>query len=100
MNYELLLNKDILSDLGKKLKTHRLNQNLPSKELSLKSGVSIRTITGFERGEKNISLVNLIELLRVLKLVNNLNELIPELPIISPIEMMKIESKKRKRVRK
>lgn len=100
MNYKILLNHDILSDLGKRLKQQRLNQNLSSAELANKSGVSIRTITGFERGEKNISLVNLIELLRALGLINNLSMLIPELPSVSPLELMEIEKKKRKRARK
>lgn len=100
MDYTILINQDILVDLGKKLREHRLNQNLSSRELSQKSDVSVRTIIGFERGEKNISLKTLIEILRVLKLINNLNELIPQLPTISPIEMMKIEKTKRKRVRK
>lgn len=100
MDYNISLNQDILSDLGKKLKQHRLNQNLSSGELAKKSGVSVRTITGFERGEKNISLLNLIELLRVLRLVNNLSELLPELPTISPLELIEIEKKKRKRARK
>lgn len=100
MNYKMLLNQDILSDLGKRLKQQRLNQNLSSAELANKSGVSIRTITGFERGEKNISLVNLIELLRALGLINNLSMLIPELPSVSPLELMEIEKKKRKRARK
>lgn len=100
MNYKISLNQDILSDLGKRLKQQRLNQNLSSAELANKSGVSIRTITGFERGEKNISLVNLIELLRALGLINNLSMLIPELPSVSPLELMEIEKKKRKRARK
>lgn len=100
MNYTILLNKDILIDLGRKLKQHRINQNLSSKELAEKSGVSMRTISGFERGEKNISLVNLIELLRALKLLNNLQELLPELPAISPLKLIEIEKKQRKKIRK
>lgn len=100
MDYNISLNQDILHNIGKKLKQHRLNQNLSSKELAAKSGVSLRTIAGFERGEKNISILNLIEILRVLKLLNNLVELLPELPFISPLELMEIENKKRKRVKK
>jgi len=100
MNYNISINQDILIDLGKKLKQHRLNQNISSSELAEKSGVSLRTISGFERGEKNISLLNLIELLRVLNLLNKLNELIPELPTISPLQMIELEKKKRKRARK
>jgi len=97
MSYDLLLNQDILLDLGKRLKQHRLNYNLTAKKLSEKSGVSVRTLTGFERGEKNISLLNLIELLRALRLLNNLSELLPEIPVISPLELIEIEKKKRKR---
>lgn len=52
MRYEISLNEDFLSDLDKKLRNHRLNQNLTSKELSKKSGISMRTIDGFERGKK------------------------------------------------
>ncbi len=100
MDYNLALNAEILSDLGKKLKQHRLNQNLTSKELEKRSGVSVRTITGFERGEKNMSLINLMELLRALGLINNLSLILPALPVISPLEMMEIERKKRKRARK
>jgi len=100
MDYGILLNQDILSDLGNKLKQQRLNQNLSSGELAKKSGVSVRTITGFERGEKNISLLTLIELLRALRLISNLSEILPELPVISPLELIEIEKKKRKRARK
>lgn len=99
MKHDLLLNKDILFDLGKRLKQQRLNQNLTAKGLAERSGVSQRTITGFERGEKNISLINFIELLRTLKLVANLEELVPEIPLVSPLEMMELEKKKRKRAR-
>ncbi len=100
MDYTFSLNHEILKDLGKRLKQHRLNQNLTSGELALKSGVSIRTITGFERGEKNISILNFIEILRVLRLLNRLPDLLPELPAMSPLELIEIEKKKRKRVRK
>jgi transcriptional regulator with XRE-family HTH domain len=100
MNYDLLLNHDILVDLGKRLKQHRLNYNFTAKKLASKSGVSVRTITGFERGEKNISLLNLIELLRALRLINNLSDVLPEIPTISPLELIEIEKKKRKRASK
>ena len=99
MKYNSYLNKEILKDLGNRLKQHRLNQNLTAKELSARSGVSERTLTGFERGEKNISLVSLIELLRGLQLLGHLEELLPEIPLVSPLELIEIEKKKRKRIR-
>lgn len=100
MDYSIALNQDILSDLGKRLKQQRLNQNMSSADLARLSGVSVRTITGFERGQKNISLVNLMELLRALKLINHLGDTIPEIPIISPLDMVKFEKNTKKRVRK
>lgn len=100
INYNILLNEDILVDLGKGLRQHRLNSNLTVKELSEKSGVSERTIVGFELGKKNITLMNLIELLRALRLLNNLESLFPQIPIISPLELIELEKKKRKRARK
>ena len=99
MNYLLSLNQDILLDIGRRIKMQRINQNLTAKKLSVLSGVSLRTISGFERGEKNISLINFIEILRALKLLNHLENLIPELPLISPLEMVALEKKQRKRVK-
>ncbi len=99
MNYLLSLNQDILLDIGRRIKMQRINQNLTAKKLSVISGVSLRTISGFERGEKNISLINFIEILRALKLLNHLENLIPELPLISPLEMVALEKKQRNRVK-
>jgi len=99
MDYGAFLNQDILEDLGSKLKQRRLNQNLSSVSLAKNSGVSVRTILGFERGEKNISLINFIELLRALDLLNNLANLITDLPLVSPLEMIENEKKKRQRAR-
>jgi transcriptional regulator with XRE-family HTH domain len=97
MNYNILLNEDILKELGKDLRQHRLNNNLTVKELSNKSGISERTIIGFELGKKNITLMSLVEMLRALRLLNNLDGLFPKIPVISPLELIELEKKKRKR---
>ncbi|MCB9252943.1 MAG: helix-turn-helix transcriptional regulator [Flavobacteriales bacterium] len=89
-----------MSDLGLRFKQQRLNHRLTTRELAQKSGVSMRTINGFERGEKNLSINNLIELMRALQLTENLKELIPEVPMFSPLEIMEREKNKPKRVRK
>jgi transcriptional regulator with XRE-family HTH domain len=97
MNYNILLNEDILKELGKDLRQHRLNNNLTVNELSNKSGISERTIIGFELGKKNITLMSLVEMLRALRLLNNLDGLFPKIPVISPLELIELEKKKRKR---
>lgn len=100
MNYNLLLNKEILKQLGFNFRQSRLNANLSSKELALKSGISERTINGFERGENNLSLITIIELLRVLNLLDNLELLIPKIPLLSPIKLFELEQKRRKKAKK
>ena len=100
MNYNILLNEDILNDLGKRLRQNRINLKLTQSELAKKSGVSRRTISGLENGHYNISLNNLIDILRALQLINNLQDLLPVIPAISPIEMAKLESKRTQRIRK
>lgn len=95
-----LLNNEVLKDLGKNLKRHRINQNLSTKELAEKSGVHTNTINSFERGIANITINNLIQILRVLRLLDNLQRILPELPIISPIQLMELERKQKKKIRK
>lgn len=48
-------NSEIISELGGRFKQYRLFCNLTQKEVAVKAGVSIFTISQFEKGEaKNI----------------------------------------------
>ena len=100
MDYRLSNNESILKDFGERLKQVRINANLTQKELAERSGLTKQSISNLERGAQNISFNGLIELLRVLGLVENLQLLLPEVPIVSPIELMKLEKARKKRASK
>lgn len=60
-------NSEIISELGGRFKQYRLFSNLTQKEVAVKAGVSIFTISQFEKGEaKNIGFGTILSLLRTL----------------------------------
>lgn len=81
-------NDVIIKEIGKRLKDRRIALNITQKDLAIESGVSQRTISGFENGE-NISLDNLLSILRVLKLLQDINLLFPEKKI-NPFDMLSL----------
>lgn len=99
VSYNEPTSEELRLDLGRRFRQQRLNQGLTIQQLAKQSGVSLRTISAFERGESNISLNNLIELLRVLQLLNALQNLLPEIPLISPLQLIALEKKQRKKAR-
>lgn len=71
-------NDVLIKEIGKRVKCRRIALSISQSELSIESGVSVRTLSGFENGE-NILFSNLISILRVLKLIQELNLLIPDI---------------------
>ncbi|MES2439404.1 MAG: helix-turn-helix transcriptional regulator [Verrucomicrobiota bacterium] len=86
---QLLSNPQIEQELGKRLKSHRLDLNLSQEETAKRSGLSRRTITAIENGEGS-TLTTLIALLRALNALDTLESFLPD-PGISPIAMMKLQ---------
>ena len=86
---------DILNELGNLLKKYRLNLNMTQKEVAGKIGIDRATLSLIENG-KTSSLMNF---LRLVKLYGKTEELlnILKLPEISPMEMYKLQKKKRKK---
>ena len=81
--------------LGKFIKHHRVDKNISQDELATKAGLSRPTISLMERG-KSMNLNSIIRVLRVLDLLY-LFDAIKITQTISPIEMLKIQEKQRKR---
>ena len=77
-NLFLKNNKEILCDLGRQIKTVRIERKMSQEELSKHSGVSVHTISNIEK-VFNYSVDNLISLLRSLQLLENLTMLVPDL---------------------
>jgi transcriptional regulator with XRE-family HTH domain len=72
---------------------------LTQKEVAEKAGVSLITLRAFENGKAvNITMGNLLALLRVIEQLEGITEILPEIPI-SPYQLLKLQSKQKKRIR-
>lgn len=77
-NLFLKNNNEILLDLGKQIRSARIERKMSQRDLSKHSGVSIHSISNIENG-KDFSVENLISILRSLSLLENLTLLIPNI---------------------
>lgn len=76
-------NNEIISELGSRFKEYRLFSNLTQKEVAVKSGVSVFTISQFEKGESgNIGFGTILSLLRSIGFISEVEKLLPPLPIL------------------
>lgn len=64
MNYLILSDTEILSDIGKQLDKLRIQKNMTMDELSQRSGISSRTLSRIFNGGTNPSLTNIIKIYR------------------------------------
>jgi len=97
MDWNSKSNENVAQEIGKRLKTHRINKRFTQKQLAEKAGVSLFTIAQIEKG-KPVSISILLPVLRVLHLLDNMELLIPA-PQISPVALLKQKNKRIKRVR-
>lgn len=86
---------DVLREIGARLRTLRLQQNLRTSDLAEASGTSERTIRRAETGEP-VSTENLVRILRGLGRLQALDAFIPP-PDISPRQIERLGGKVRER---
>jgi transcriptional regulator with XRE-family HTH domain len=86
----------ILRELGARLTTARLEQNLTQAALAEKAGISKRTVERLESGEVATQLSGFVRLCRALGLLERLDALIPD-TTPSPMEQLKLQGRKRQR---
>lgn len=88
----------IIARLGARIKDVRVRKSITQNELALAAGVSRLTVVNIEKG-KPVNILMFLSILRALGLLENLENLIPE-PKISPLQLKKLQGKKRFRVRR
>ncbi|MFT7612955.1 MAG: transcriptional regulator with XRE-family HTH domain [Parvicellaceae bacterium] len=98
MDYSISTDSQVLEDLCDKLKQRRLNLNLTQNHLAEESGLHLQTIKKLEAG-RTVSLLTLIKVLRAYGDLNSLEVLLPEIGV-SPMELLKLKGKQRKRASK
>jgi transcriptional regulator with XRE-family HTH domain len=88
---------EIMEDLGHRLRSYRLQQNVSQRALALRAGVSLRTLHNVEAGE-DLQLSTLLRLLRALGRADAIDALLP-VPQISPMDLLKTGKRRRQRAR-
>jgi transcriptional regulator with XRE-family HTH domain len=86
----------VLREIGARIERLRLERNWTQSFLSEQAGVGVRTLQRLESGEVSSQLSSLIRILRVLELQDRWDLLIPA-PTPSPVELVKMQGKRRKR---
>src|SRR6056297_130981 len=80
----------VLSEIGSRLKTYRIEYPLSQNELADKAGISRRSVTNMENG-KDVQFSTLIKVLIALELDSNIDMLVPD-PTKRPSYYLKKES--------
>jgi transcriptional regulator with XRE-family HTH domain len=86
----------LLSNLGRRLASVRLDRNLTQAEVAEQAGVSKRTVERLESGAAATQLSGFIRVCRALGLLERFDALIPE-SLPSPIVQLKLRGKQRRR---
>jgi transcriptional regulator with XRE-family HTH domain len=86
----------ILLEIGSRLATARLAQNMTQAALADEAGISKRTVERLESGEVAARLSGLVRVYRALNMVDRLEALAPS-PTVSPVEQLKLAGRHRKR---
>lgn len=86
----------ILREIGSRLATARLAQDLTQAALADEAGISKRTVERLESGEVAARLSGLVRVCRALNMVDRLEALVPS-PMVSPVEQLKLAGRRRKR---
>jgi len=98
MGLDFKTDRELLQEVGARLRAYRLRINLTQAELALRAGVNRTTIRDVENG-KDSQLSTLVKLLRAMGRLDDVDAFLPA-PSISPIQLLKQHGKPRRRARK
>ena len=83
--------------LGERVRRERIAQGLKQKEVAAKAAVSADALSSLENG-RPVTTQTLARVLRAMGYGEALENLLPP-PVVSPIDLQKLEGKQRQRVR-
>lgn len=94
MDFRSASPKAVCEELGERLKQARLNANLTQAEVATMAGLSRKVVQGAESGKAQME--SFVAIMSALYLVDQLDCFLPKQEI-SPIQLAKLEGKKRLR---
>lgn len=94
MDLQLSPASAVAEELGSRLKQARLNKNLTQQEIADKLGVARKTIVLAEQGHTRFE--TFVAIMQALQLTDHLDVFLPKQEI-SPIQLAKMQGKKRRR---
>ena len=97
MNWKRKTDREILIELGKRIREKRIQKRFKQSELAQRAGISIYTLQKMEYG-KSYNVSTLIQVLRALNELDQLDNFLPKVEI-SPIKMLASKDKTTQRVR-
>ena len=89
--------RKLAADLGKRLARHRLSDNITQETLAGRAGIAKSTLRRLEAGQPS-TLDTFLRVLIALDMADNMALAVPE-QLISPIELMDNQGKRRQRAR-
>lgn len=95
MPFSALNDQVLAKELGRRIQAQRVAANWTQAMLAAKSGLSTPSLSHLEDG-KGVQLSSLLRVLRALNQLDNLELAFPE-PGPSPLELLKLQGKKRQR---
>lgn len=92
MSWNFILEEEVLSEVGKRIKSFRKNAKMSQQELADRVGVSRVIISKIERGA-NTSMTTFLRIIKLFNRIDALEEVL-RVPTISPKERFENEAKK------
>jgi transcriptional regulator with XRE-family HTH domain len=97
MNWKRNTDREILMELGKRIRHKRIQKRFKQSDLAQRAGIHVYTLQKMEQG-KSYNVSTLIQVLRALGELDHLEHFLPPVEI-SPMDLLNSKEKTSKRVR-
>lgn len=86
--------QEVLQELGRRLREHRLTLNLTAETVAERAGLSVNTVLNAEKG-KNPTMETVVRLLRVMGRLDTLEGFLAS-PTLSPMDLLRRGTRKKR----